>query len=109
MIDSADMEQTGLTDAARALSDALGALERALDPMLARLSQLETQVTEAGVLSEDRARLAAELDDALEARRVREAEFETLSRQTRAELDATISTLRNVLQGGAEPQGDGHG
>lgn len=100
MTDSADIEKTSLSEAARALSDALGALEQSLDPALARLAKLEKDVAENRALAEDRARLAAELDDALEARRVREAEFDTLSRQTRAELDATIETLRKVLQGG---------
>ena len=100
MTDSADIEKTSLSEAAQALSDALGALERSLDPALARLAKLETDVAENRALAEDRARLAAELDNALEARRVREAEFDTLSRQTRAELDATIETLRKVLQGG---------
>lgn len=100
MIDSADIDKTRLEAAADALADALTALERAVDPALARLSRLETEVTEAKGLSEDRAQLAARLDDALKTHADRETEFKALSQQTRAELDATIATLRDVLQGG---------
>lgn len=102
MIDSADMKQTRLSDAADALQKALAALEHAFDPMLARHAELSTKAREAEGFSEDRTRLAGQLDEALEARKVREQEFEALSQQTRAELDATIQTLQQVLSGGAE-------
>lgn len=97
MNDSADMKTTGLSDAASALQSALSALEGALDHMLARLDQLETKAKETEGFTEDRARLAAELDTALEARQQREAEFETLSKRTREELDLTIAALKDAL------------
>lgn len=97
MNDSADMKQATLKDAALALQTAVAALEKSLDPMLGKLARLETTAREAEGFSEDRVRLAAELDEALEARRVREAEFETLSKQTRAELDLTIAALQQAL------------
>lgn len=103
MNDSADMKQAGLADAAKALSQAVASLEKSLDPMLGRLSELETKAREAEGFGEDRARLAAELDEALEARQQREAEFQSLSKQTREELDRTIGALKEVLSGG------GHG
>lgn len=97
MNDSADMKHVTLKDAALALQTAVAALEKSLDPMLGKLASLETKAREAEGFSEDRARLAAELDDALEARRVREAEFDALSKQTRAELDMTIAALQQAL------------
>lgn len=97
MNDSADMKQTSLKDAALALQSAVMALEKSLDPMLGKLASLETKAREADVFSEDRVKLAAQLDEALEARRLREAEFETLSKQTREELDMTIAALQQVL------------
>lgn len=102
MNDSADMKQPGLKEAADALQAALGALEKALDPMLARLDALQTKARESEGLSEDRAKLAAKLDEALEARRQREAEFQALSEQTRNELDQTIRALKDVMAGGAD-------
>lgn len=105
MDDSADMTATDLAGAAKALNEALGKLESSLDPMLSRFESLSAQAKEAELLSDDRVKLAAQLDEVLEARRVREAEFEALSRQTRDELDATITTLQQVLA----PQGASHG
>jgi hypothetical protein len=97
MNDSADMKQTSLKDAALALQSAVIALEKSLDPMLGKMSQLKTKASEADVFSEDRVKLAAQLDEALEARRLRESEFEALSKQTRAELDMTIAALQHAL------------
>lgn len=104
MNDSADMTKTDIAGAAEALSDSLRQLESSLDPVLASVKTLKSQAREAEVLSEDRVKLAAKLDEALEARKVREAEFETLSRQTREELDATITALQQALasQGGSD-------
>jgi uncharacterized protein YdeI (YjbR/CyaY-like superfamily) len=99
MNDSADMKQATLKDAALALQTALAALETSLDPMVRKLAQLETKARESESFSEDRTRLAAELDEALDARRVREAEFEALSKQTRAELDMAIAALQDALGG----------
>ena len=104
MNDSADMTKTDIAGAAEALSDSLRQLESSLDPVLASVKTLNGQAREAEVLSEDRVKLAAKLDEALEARKVREADFETLSRQTREELDATITALQHALasQGGSD-------
>ena len=104
MDDSADMKKTDLAGAAEALSASLRKLESSLDPMLSSVKKLKGQAREAEAMSEDRAKLAAKLDEALEARRVRESEFEQLSRQTREELDATITALQQALsaQGGSD-------
>ena len=102
MNDRTEMKQVSLKEAASALQSALSALEKSLNPMLNRLVQLETKAREAEGFSEDRTRLAGELDDALEARRLREAEFEALSKQTRAELDLTIHALKAALAGGVD-------
>lgn len=93
------MTETRLKDAALALQTALAALEQSLDPLLSRLARSEQKAQEADAFGEDRARLAQQLDDALEAKRVRDAEFKTLSEQTREELDLTIATLKDVLGG----------
>jgi len=59
MNDSADMKM-----AADRLQNALRSLEGALDPLLERVSVLESSAKEAATLSEDRAALASELDEA---------------------------------------------
>lgn len=99
MNDSADMKQPTLRDAALALQSAIASLETSLDPMVGKLAHLETKAREAEGLSEDRVRLAGQLDEALEARRLREVEFAALSKQTRAELDMTIAALQQALAG----------
>lgn len=97
MNDSADIKRPTLKEAAHALQSAVASLETALDPLVSRFAQLETKAREADAFSEDRVRLAGQLDEALEARRRREAEFETLSKQTREELDMTIAALQQAL------------
>ena len=99
---------TSVKGAADRLAAALGTLESALDPVLARLSRAETRLSETEGFGEDRARMAEELDAAkadaegLQARlKAREDEFAALSSETRQELDATIATLRDVLRGAA--------
>ncbi|MEM7727960.1 MAG: DUF4164 family protein [Pseudomonadota bacterium] len=124
MTDSADMDSRSGTDvaaAARALSAALDGLDAALGPVLAKTARLETRMREADAMTEDRGRLAAQLDEALEARRLREAEFEDLSRQTREEIDLTIQALKQAMssqatstqatstQGGAGQGSSSHG
>ena len=104
-----------LSAAAERLSDAVRALDSALDPVLARLSRAEARAQDAEQRvgasedsAKDRARLATELDAAIaraqqaeNAQEARETEFAQLSADTRAELDATIATLRDVLRGAA--------
>ena len=101
-------QQPSLKGAIDRLDSALATLDGALDPILARLSRAETQVSQSESFGEDRARMAAELDDAkadaqaLQSQlTAREAEFAALSRDTRTELDDTIATLRDVLRGAA--------
>jgi len=59
MNDSADMKM-----AADRLQNALRSLEGALDPLLERVGVLEASAKEAATLSEDRAALASQLDEA---------------------------------------------
>jgi len=95
MNDSADMKT-----AADRLQKALRSLEGALDPLLARVSDLETSVNEAKKLGEDRAALAGQLDEAkakTEAFEAREKEFNALADETSAELDRVIRQVRHAL------------
>jgi predicted nucleic acid-binding Zn-ribbon protein len=102
MNDSADMKSTTLTEAAQRLNQALESLEDALDPLVTRYAKLQTQAKEAESFSQDRIKLAAQLDEALEARQKREAEFQTLSAQTREEIDLTIQALKDALGNAAQ-------
>ena len=54
----------------------------------------------AAVLYTGMTRVADRLDAALAASEAREAEFEALSAQTRAELDGTIEALQQVMGDG---------
>jgi len=95
MNDSADMKV-----AADRLQNALRSLEGALDPLLERVSVLERSAKEAATLSEDRASLASELDEAkakTEAFDAREKEFNVLADETTAELDRVIRQVRQAL------------
>ena len=58
MNDSADIK-----DAAQFLQSALKKLEGAIDPFLISYSQLKSDSTDSESFSQDRARLASELDD----------------------------------------------
>ena len=95
MNDSVDMKM-----AADRLQNALRSLEGALDPLLDRVNVLETSAKEAATLSEDRAALAAQLDDAKatsEGLEAREKEFNLLADETTAELDKVIRQVREAL------------
>jgi len=95
MNDSADMKM-----AADRLQNALRSLEGALDPLLDRVNVLEASAKEAATLSEDRASLASELDEAkakAEAFEAREKEFNSLADETTAELDRVIRQVRQAL------------
>ena len=86
--------------AADRLQNALRSLEGALDPLLDRMTVLEASVKEAATLSEDRAELASQLDEAKaksEGLEVREKEFNLLADETTAELDRVISQVRRAL------------
>ena len=95
MNDSADMKL-----AADRLQNALRSLEGVLDPLLDRVSVLETSAKEAATLSEDRAALATQLDEAKaksENFEAREKEFNALADETTAELDRVIRQVREAL------------
>lgn len=99
MSDNADMKS-----AQQALQTALKSLEGSLSPILSRLNTLETEAKEAGDFSEDRAKLAAELDaaktDTLKKEahfQQREAEFMSLASETTEELDRVIAQVRGAL------------
>lgn len=95
MNDSADMKM-----AADRLQNALRSLEGALDPLLERVSFLEAEAKETATLSEDRAALASQLDEAKaksESFDAREKEFNLLADETTAELDRVIRQVREAL------------
>ena len=95
MNDSADMKM-----AADRLQNALRSLEGALDPLLDRVSVLEASVKEAASLSEDRAALASQLDEARaksDSFEEREKELNRLADETTAELDRVIRQVRQAL------------
>ncbi len=95
MNDSADMKM-----AADRLQNALRSLEGALDPLLERVSVLEAVAKETATLSEDRAALASQLDEAKaksESFAAREKEFNLLADETTAELDRVIRQVREAL------------
>ena len=96
--------------AADRLQAALRSLESALDPLVARVTELEKTASVAGDFEADRADLAGQLDDAaarekaLQTRdaefQAREAEFNALADETTQELDRVISQVRQVLEQG---------
>jgi SMC interacting uncharacterized protein involved in chromosome segregation len=95
MNDSADIKM-----AADRLQTALRSLEGALDPLLAKVSRLEASAKEAETMGEDRAALAAKLDDAksnADEFAAREKEFGALADETTRELDRVIKQVRNAL------------
>lgn len=95
MNDSVDMKM-----AADRLQNALRSLEGALDPLLDRVTVLEASAKEAATLSEDRAELASQLDEAKatsEGLEAREKEFNALADETTAELDRVIQQVRHAL------------
>ena len=96
MNDSAD-----ITKASERLNSALSQLVQSLDPLLARVTQLETAVNDSQQFNEDRARLARELDTAqadLTHLTNREASIKQLANETREALDHTISEINDMIQ-----------
>lgn len=101
MNDSADIKF-----AADKLNKALKSLEDALGPMVKKMGQLEGVAKDSEAFSEDRARLAAELDAAKAEAQEREAafksretEFNALAGETAQELDRVIGVVRMALSG----------
>jgi len=99
MSDSADM-----SNAAKRLQEALTTLEGSLSPLLAKVTHLEKTAGDSEAFSEDRARLASELDVAKsqnEHLTAREAEFNRLADETTQELDRVIADVERALNKGA--------
>lgn len=99
MNDSVDIKT-----AQQKLQKALKSLEGSLTPLLSRIDSLEAQASEAGAFSEDRSRLASELDlaqanlsEAQTKFKAREQEFESLADETTKELDRVIKQVRAAL------------
>lgn len=96
-----------VAQAAGRLQDALKSLEGALSPMANRLQALEAGHEDSEMLSQDRARLARELDEAKAANvdhakqakqwAGQEKEFSALAGETMAELDAVIRQVQHAL------------
>jgi hypothetical protein len=95
MNDSADIKT-----AADRLQSALRSLEGSLGPLLDKVSRLETEAKEAQTMTEDRAVLAAKLDESTakeESYAAREKEFNVLADETTQELDRVIRQVRTAL------------
>lgn len=99
MTDSADMNQ-----AAKQLQTALSKLEGSLSPLLSKVSRLEKTAQDAQAFTEDRSRLASELDLAKsqnEQLMARDAEFNRLADATTQEIDRVIADVQRALDIGA--------
>lgn len=101
MNDSADIK-----DAAESLNAALEKLEHAISPVLSKYQDLKAQNIESESFSKDRARLAAELDNAkaeqeklLTGMSAREKELDALANETTQELDRVIRHVQVALEG----------
>ena len=105
MSDSADMIAAALR-----LTQAVDVLEAQVEPLLSKISDLESQLGESQAFTEDRTKLAAALD-AAEAKNAqhaqsaddfaaREAEFKRLAAQTTEQLDRIINDVTRVLSKG---------
>lgn len=111
-IDSPHNSQSKLSvaEAANRLQDALRALEGALTPMADRLGKLEKASADSEAFTQDRARLARQLDESKARQQeledgnqrllARENEFKALADETMQELDAVISQVRHALSDG---------
>lgn len=101
MNDSADIKA-----AADSLNAALEKLEQAISPVLSNYKDLKVQNRESESFSQDRARLAAELDNAkaeqekiLSGVNLREKELDALANETTQELDRVIRHVQVALEG----------
>ena len=86
--------------AANRLQEALRSLEAALDPLVARVTQLEKMASVAQDFEADRANLAGRLDEAATREKefqAHEAEFNALAEETTQELDRVIGQVKKVL------------
>lgn len=101
MNDSADIKT-----AAQSLQSALKKLEEAIDPFLSNFAQLKCESTESESFTQDRARLASELDDVksenedLERKLAsREKEFASLAKESTQEINSVIKSVQVALEG----------
>jgi len=101
MTDSADIKL-----AAQSLQAALKKLEGAIDPFLNRYSQLQAESTESESFSQDRARLASQLDDIKSEKEdlekkvaSREKEFAAVAAESTQEINSVIKTVQVALEG----------
>ncbi len=89
-----------MQQAAERLQSALGKLENALEPMIARVGELETRLEKVKTIDADRAKLASEVDE-LKAQnlslREREKEFARLAAETTRELETVIAEVQTAL------------
>ncbi len=95
MNDSADINL-----ASERLRIALSELVKNLEPILDRVARLEAAVEEGRQFSEDRSRLAQDLDASqanLAIVTAREAKISQLASKTRAELDSAIQDIQALL------------
>ncbi|MBL4870160.1 MAG: DUF4164 family protein [Robiginitomaculum sp.] len=100
MTQSSSHTPSSSREAADRLVRALSSLEQSLEPMIARMSELEKGSEDSKTFEQDRARLASDLDDA-QAReknyKDREAEMSALAHETTAEMDSVISQVLHIL------------
>lgn len=101
MSDSADIKM-----AAQSLQSALKTLEGAIDPFLSKYSRLKAESTESESFSQDRARLASELDDVKSEKEdlekkvaSREKEFASVAAESTQEINSVIKTVQTALEG----------
>ncbi len=99
MHDNADIQS-----AQAELDRAVDSLEVGIGALMSRMRTLETGAQDSDAFREDRAKLAAQLDDmAAEAQNAkarleaREAEFTKLTQDSEAELDMVMKVVRGAL------------
>jgi len=93
-------QNSTVKDAADRLQRALKTLENSLGPMIDKVATLERQSLDAQSFKEDRARLAAQLDEATlreKSFKEREVEFSKLADETTRTLDSVISQVVHAL------------
>jgi hypothetical protein len=95
-------EMDSIEGATRRLAQALDALEEAVDRRCDADRGAEGLAAQLHALTNDRARLAADLDAAA----ARTRGLETTNREVARRLDAAIDTIREVLKEEEAPSGD---
>jgi len=104
MTQTSEKPGAAVKEAANRLQRAIKTLETSLTPIVAKVTELESKAEASKSFESDRARLAAELDEATarEAEfKEREKEFSALANETTQELDAVISQVLHALGDGS--------